>query len=186
MKITVIISSVRENRLADSVLKKFKELVGDRFNYSLVDLLEYKLPLLNKRYFEMKEPEAHFKKLHDLFIDTDGFIIITAEYNHGIPPALKNMLDHFGSEFSYKSCGIISYSDGPIGGARSAEQLRLVCSTLGMPPIPISPAWGLANKAEAPEGQSFLKNFEKTFYRFIEQFEWYTQAYISQRKIKEA
>ena len=184
MKITVILSSVRENRLADGVYKKFNELLGNKFPFTLIDPVEYNLPLLNKRYFEMKEPELKFKQLHDIFTETDGFIIITAEYNHGIPPALKNLLDHFGGEFKYKSCGIISYSDGPIGGARSCEQLRLVCSTLGMPPIPISPAWGVANKADLPDGASFLKNFEKTFKVFIEQFEWYTEAYITQRKLK--
>jgi NAD(P)H-dependent FMN reductase len=183
MKITIILSSMRENRLADSVMKKVKSLIGERFPYVVVDPIEYNLPLLNKRYYEMKEPEENFKKLHNIFNDSDGFIIITAEYNHGIPPALKNMLDHFGSEFNKKSCGIISYSDGAVGGARSCEQLRLVCSTLGMPPIPISPAWGLAHKEFAPEGESFVKNFERTFGRFIEQFVWYTDAYIAQRKI---
>jgi NAD(P)H-dependent FMN reductase len=183
MKITVLLSSVRENRLADSVFKKVKGLIGDRFTYTLVDPVEYNLPLLNKRYFEMQDPEEKFKKLHDIFTETDGFIIITAEYNHGIPPALKNMLDHFGNEFKYKSCGIISYSDGPIGGARSCEQLRAVCSTLGMPPIPISPAWGVANKADDPAGESFVRNFEKNFKTFLDQFLWYTEAYINQRKL---
>ena len=183
MKITLILSSVRENRLADSVYRKVKELIGDRFSFTLVDPVEYNLPLLNKRFFEMQDPEEKFKKLHDIFNDSDGFIIITAEYNHGIPPALKNMLDHFGSEFKYKSCGIVSYSDGPVGGARSCEQLRLVCSTLGMPPIPVSPAWGVANKADQPAGESFVKNFEKNFKVFLEQFLWYTEAFVARRSI---
>ncbi len=181
MKITLILSSVRENRLANNVFKKVKELIGNRFEFTLVDPMEYDLPLLNKRYFEMKEPEEKFRKLHDIFMATDGFIIVTAEYNHGIPPALKNMLDHFGEEFKYKSCGIVSYSDGPIGGARSCEHLRGVCATLGMPPIPIAPAWGVANKADQPAGESFVKNFERTFNLFIGQFLWYTEAYVVQR-----
>lgn len=184
MKITTIISSVRENRLADTVYKKFNELLGNRFPFTLIDPLEYNLPLLNKRYFEMSDPEIKFKTLHNILEETDGFIIITAEYNHGIPPALKNLLDHFGSEFKYKSCGIISYSTGTIGGARATEQLRLVCTTLGMPPIPVSPAWGLANKSDAPEGQLFLKNFEKNFQPFIEQFVWYTNAFLAHRNLK--
>jgi NAD(P)H-dependent FMN reductase len=184
MNITLILSSVRENRLAESVFKKVKTLIGDRFSFTLVDPMEYNLPMLNKRYFEMKDPEEKFKKLHDIFEKTDGFIIITAEYNHGMPPALKNMLDHFGpAEFKYKSCGIISYSDGPIGGARSCEQLRMVCSTLGMPPIPIAPAWGIANKEKEPAGESFVKNFERQFSMFIEQFFWYTEAYVAKRKL---
>jgi NAD(P)H-dependent FMN reductase len=181
MNITILISSVRENRLANSVFSKVKDLIGDRFTFTLVDPLDYELPLLNKRFYEMKNPDEKFIRLHNIFQATDGFIIITAEYNHGMPPALKNMLDHFGPEFKYKSCGIISYSDGAIGGARSTEQLRNVCATLGMPPVPVSPAWGLADKSEAPEGQSFVKNFERTFKVFIDQFIWYTEAFLNQR-----
>ena len=182
MNITIILSSVRDNRLADSVYRKVTELIGDRFNHILVDPLEYNLPLLNKRFYEMKEPEERFVKLHNIFDATDGFIVVTAEYNHGVPPALKNMLDHFGSEFMQKACGIVSYSDGAVGGARSCEQLRMICSTLGMPPIPVSPAGGLAHKWDQPDGKSFLKNFERTFGIFIEQFLWYTEAFMNQRK----
>lgn len=186
MNISLILSSVRENRLATSVHKKVNDLIGDRFTHTLVDPIDYDLPLLNKRYFEMKEPGDKFRKLHDIFSSSDGFIIVTAEYNHGIPPALKNILDHFGDEFKNKSCGIVSYSDGAIGGARACEQLRMVCSTLGMPPIPISPAWGLAQKENLPEGKSFVANFERTFKFFLEQFIWYTEAYMTQRKKTES
>ena len=184
MNISILLSSVRENRLAESVYAKVNELTKDHFTHTLVDPVEFQLPLLNKRFYEMENPEEKFVRLHNIFMETDGFLIVTAEYNHGIPPALKNMLDHFGGEFKYKACGIVSYSDGPIGGARSTEQLRNVCATLGMPPIPVSPAWGVANKADLPDGASFVKNFEKTFKVFIEQFKWYTEAYINQRKLR--
>jgi NAD(P)H-dependent FMN reductase len=183
LEITLILSSVRDNRLADRVYARIKALIGDRFSFTTVDPLEYDLPLLNKRYFEMKDPEEKFRKLHDIFSKTDGFILVTAEYNHSIPPALSNLLDHFGDEFKYKACGIVSYSNGAIGGARCTEHLRLLCATLGMPPIPISPAWGLANKAGTPEGKSFEDNFERVFNLFIPQLLWYTSAYINQRKI---
>ena len=43
----------------------------------------------------------------------DGYVVVTAEYNHSIPPALANMLDHFpGSAFSYKPSAIVCYSPG--------------------------------------------------------------------------
>jgi NAD(P)H-dependent FMN reductase len=181
MNISILLSSVRENRLANRVYDKINLMSKQYFSHTLVDPQEYALPLLNKRYYEMKEPEEKFVKLHDIFKQTDGFLIVTAEYNHGVPPAIKNMLDHYGSEFKYKSCGIISYSDGHVGGARCTEQLRNICATLGMPPIPVSVAWGLADKADKPEGESFRLNFEKAFKPFIEQFLWYTEAYINQR-----
>ena len=184
MKITILLSSVRDGRLADIVLQKVIKLIGDKFAITIVDPKEYVLPLLNLRYFEMKSPTEVFQRLHTIFSETDGFLIVTAEYNHGIPPALKNMLDHFGEEFNKKACGIVSYSDGAVGGARSGEQLRLLCSTLGMPPIPISPAWGIAHKANFPEGKAFADNFEKVFGLFLKQFIWYTEAFKLHRERK--
>lgn len=184
MNITIILGSVRENRVADIVLKKVKELIaGKTYDLTIVDPAEYNLPFLNKRFFEMTDPEEKFTKLHDIFLKTDGFIIITAEYNHSVPPALKNMLDHFLKEFRYKSCGIISYSISAVGGARATEQLRLICSTLGMPPIPSAPAWGFADKSNEAQGKQAAEAFEKSFNSFITQLEWYTQAYINQRKL---
>lgn len=181
MKITLLISSVREGRLAQSVLERTIKLIGDKFEVSIIDPREYDLPLLNLRYHEMKNPEEKFSRLHTIFTETDGFIIVTAEYNHSIPPALKNLLDHFGKEFKKKSCGIVSYSNGAVGGARATEQLRLVCSVLGMPPIPISPAWGLADKMGTPEGKAFETNFERAFGLFLSEFLWYTEALMKQR-----
>ncbi len=182
MNITILLSSVRDNRLADSVYQKVNDIIGDRFKHTLVDPLKYDLPLLNKRFYEMTDPEQKFVDLHNIFEATDGFIIVTAEYNHSIPPALSNMLDHFGKEFRYKACGLASYSDGAIGGARCIEQLRLMCSTLGMPPIPASPSWSFAQKANLPEGKDAMEAFEKGFTYFLDQFIWYTEALMDKRK----
>jgi NAD(P)H-dependent FMN reductase len=181
MNTTIILSSVRDNRLADIVYKKVKGLIGDKLQHTLVDPKEYNLPLLNLRYYEMKNPEPVFQKLHDIFQNTDIFLIITAEYNHSIPPALTNMLDHFGNEFQYKACGIVSYSDGPIAGARSTEQLRMQCSTLGMPPIPIAAHWGCAQLENESGGQEFVKNFERHFKAFLKQLIWYGEALYDKR-----
>jgi NAD(P)H-dependent FMN reductase len=60
--------------------------------------------------------DAHVQVLVDCdakIRDADAFIIVTAEYNHSVPPALSNLLDHFGSSaYSYKPSGIICYSPG--------------------------------------------------------------------------
>lgn len=45
--------------------------------------------------------------------EADAYVLVSGEYNHCIPPALSNMLDHFpGSAFSYKPSGIVCYSPG--------------------------------------------------------------------------
>ena len=45
--------------------------------------------------------------------EADAFVVVSGEYNHSVPPALTNMLDHFpGSIFSYKPSAIVCYSAG--------------------------------------------------------------------------
>ena len=95
MKVLLILGSVRETRIGSRVMEIVKSMIDLPYDISVIDPVEYRLPLLNKRYFEMKDPEPVFRKLHEEFETADGYIIVTAEYNHGIPPALKNMLDHF-------------------------------------------------------------------------------------------
>jgi NAD(P)H-dependent FMN reductase len=58
----------------------------------------------------------------------DAFVFVTAEYNHGIPGALKNAIDYLYAEWNNKAAGFVSY--GSAMGVRSVEALRLVMGEL--------------------------------------------------------
>ena len=55
-------------------------------------------------------------------------MFVTAEYNHGIPGALKNAIDYLYREWNHKAAGFVSY--GAASGSRAVEQLRLVMAEL--------------------------------------------------------
>ena len=109
-------------------------------------------------------------------------MIVTAEYNHSVPPALKNLLDHFLEEYFFRPSAIVSYSAGSFGGVRAAVQLREIVAELGMPSIssqfPI-PRIGAALDADgrSPDGV-----VEKRFQRFASELEWYARALKEGRK----
>ena len=63
-------------------------------------------------------------------------MIVSGEYNHSIPPALTNLLDHFLEEWFWRPSAIACYSAGAFGGVRAAMQLRATLAELGMPSIP--------------------------------------------------
>ena len=84
----------------------------------------------------------------------DGYIFVTAEYNHGIPAALKNALDYAYPEWNKKAAAFVGY--GAVGGARAVEQLRLVAAELQIgdhrAPVSISRAptsWRCGRKARS-------------------------------------
>jgi len=73
------------------------------------------------------------RKWTDKIAEADGYIIVTAEYNHGYPAVLKNALDYIFKEWNRKAVGFVGY--GGAGGARAIEQLRQVAVELQMVPI---------------------------------------------------
>ena len=59
----------------------------------------------------------------------DAFVVVTPEYNHGYPAALKSLIDSVGAEWQAKPVAFVSYG-GVSGGLRAVEQLRLVFAEL--------------------------------------------------------
>lgn len=74
--------------------------------------------------------------------ELDGYLFVTAEYNHSIPGVLKNALDHAYPEFNKKPAAFVGY--GGVGGARAVEQLRLICIELQMAPTHAAVHIGMA------------------------------------------
>lgn len=125
MKIGIIIGSTRNGRAGRSVGEWVLSKVENKADvqYELVDLKDYDLPFLGT-----SENQEEVMKWNAKLAELDGFIFITAEYNHSITGALKNALDSAREAWNNKAAGIVSY--GSAGGARAAEHLRGILSEL--------------------------------------------------------
>jgi len=107
----VILGSVRRDRQG---IKAARYIIGKLAARGhepvLVDPCVKVLPLLDRMYKEYPEGEAPplLEELADLFRRADGFVIVSAEYNQSVPPALKNLLDHFLEEYFWRPSAIVS------------------------------------------------------------------------------
>jgi NAD(P)H-dependent FMN reductase len=136
MKIGIVIGSVREGRLGERVASWVQKRLTaqSRIEVEVLDLKSYPLPF----YDEAQEPSKIIgpyqsevaNKWVDKVAEMDGFVIIAPEYNHGYSAVLKNSLDYLSTQLNNKPAIFVSYSTGPIGGARAVEQLRQVVANL--------------------------------------------------------
>jgi NAD(P)H-dependent FMN reductase len=184
LTLAVILGSVRSDRQGIRAARLLTEaLAALGHEPVLVDPMEVALPLLDRMYKEHPKGEAPepLERLAELYRRADGFIIVSAEYNNGIPPALKNLLDHFLEEYFWRPSGIVCYSAGQFGGVRAAMQLRMTLAELGMPSIPsIFPIPRIAhNLSEAGEPQADW--IAPSLARFLGEFVWYAKALKAQR-----
>ena len=121
-------------------------------------------------------------ELATLYRRADGFVIVTAEYNHSVPPALKNLLDHFLEEYFWRPSTIVSYSAGRFGGVNAAAALRPILCELGMPSLPSHLSIPTIGKSLADDGTPAEPWIEKAAGRFLAEFEWYAEALATKRK----
>jgi NAD(P)H-dependent FMN reductase len=184
LKLPVLLGSMRRDRMgiraARLVIRTLEERGHDA---SLVDAMELQLPLLDRMYKEHPKGQApeNLEKLAALYRAADGFIIVSGEYNHGIQPAMKNLLDHFLEEYFWRPSGIVCYSQGSFGGVRAAMQLRMTLAELGMSSVPsLMPIPSIQNVL-SEDGMPAHDWVAKSLARFLNEFEWYARALKAER-----
>lgn len=179
LSIAVLLGSVRRDRMGPRAAKLvIRELERRGHQAHLVDPLELQLPLLDRMFKEHPEGQAPepLERLAALYRRVDGFLIVSGEYNHGIPPALKNLLDHFLEEYFWRPSGIVCYSVGAFGGVRAAMQLRMTLAELGMPSIPsLLPIPRIAVEVDEV-GVAQDPRIDRSAKRFLDEFLWYASA----------
>jgi NAD(P)H-dependent FMN reductase len=179
MKIAIIYGSVRSHRQGIKAAKFITNKVKERgHEVKLIDPLEYKLPMLDKMYkeYEKGKAPAPIEQVARILEKADAFITVTGEYNHGIPPALKNLLDHFQKEYFFKPSAIASYSGGPFGGIRAAMQLRPVLAELGTPSIPTTFPISAVRSSFDEQGKALDEAYNRRITKFLDELEWYANA----------
>lgn len=179
LNMVVLYGSVRETRQGIRAARFIEsQLRGRGHEVTLVDALECRLPLLDKMYKEYPKGEAPetMERLAALYRAADAFVIVSGEYNHGIPPALKNLLDHFLEEYFFRPSAIVCYSAGAYGGVRAAMQLRMTLAELGTVTIPSLFPVPKVQQAFDEAGRALDPAYERRVQRFLAELEWFAQA----------
>jgi NAD(P)H-dependent FMN reductase len=184
LTIAVLLGSVRADRQGIKAARLLLAALEERGHEAvLVDPMVTRLPLLDRMYKEYPKGSApeELEQLATLYRRADGFLLVSAEYNHGVPPALKNLLDHFLEEYFWRPSAICCYSAGGYGGVRAAMRLRMILGELGMPSIPSLFAIPRIGDALADDVHPRDERTAKQMNGFLDEFEWYARALRRQR-----
>jgi NAD(P)H-dependent FMN reductase len=185
LKLVILLGTVRSDRQGIKAARFVERTFVTRgHEVTLVDPLERQLPLLDRMYKEHPKGQAPavLETLASLYRAADAFIVVSAEYNHSIPPALSNLLDHFLEEYFFRPSAIVCYSTGQYGGVRAAIQLRAMLCELGMPSI--SSMFPIAKIQDALDdtGEARDAALARRVDRFTAELEWYAEALRDKRR----
>jgi chromate reductase len=124
--------SLRAGSYSNAVLETLREKFADAADLTIWDLAP--IPAYNQDFEGDKRP-APVKELLAAIDVADGLVLCAPEFNHSIPGVLKNALDWasrpaFASVMAYKPVVIMTTSQGPLGGARCLEHMRVALDSM--------------------------------------------------------
>src|ERR1700692_429758 len=133
-KIGIIISTTRPGRFGEVPTNWLFNIAKERndADFEIVDLRDYPMP-----FFEEKVPLHLAPAQNEMALrwskkvaGLDGYIFVTAEYNHSIPAVLKNALDYLYSEIQRKPATFLGY--GGTGAARAIGHLGQILTAASL------------------------------------------------------
>jgi len=139
LAVGVFFGSVRESRKGIGLAKYIVKALDKRGHRPILfDPAELNLPLLKHSILVDYHGDASkfppwLADLRQRVAACDAYIVVTAEYNRCIPPALSNLLDHVDPPaYHFKAGSIVSYSMGQGAGTSAAMQMRCLLGELGV------------------------------------------------------
>jgi NAD(P)H-dependent FMN reductase len=174
-QILIILGGTREGRVGETVARwLMRSLAGwTEAEFELIDLRDYPLPVYEGP--STRRRDVGVRRWANKVASADGYIVVTPEYNHGYPAALKSALDHAYREWNRKPIAFVSYG-GHAAGYRAVEQLRLVSVELQM--VPIREQVGIQAPWEAFDAQGELTRpgAEEAVGRMVDDLLWWARA----------
>ncbi|XP_064088066.1 FMN-dependent NADPH-azoreductase-like [Macrobrachium nipponense] len=109
--------------------------------------------------------------------EANAYVIVTPEYNCGLPPALTSILDNFPpASYRHKPCGIVCYSMGSFGGIRAASFARPFLSELGMVSTPSVCVIPQVVGKFTDEGDCTDERIQNNLEKVVKEITWYGKA----------
>jgi chromate reductase len=125
IKLVGLAGSLRQAATSKAILRSFQDILPDGVELVVHDLAD--VPLYNQD-LEADLPAAVLA-LRVAIETSDGMIVVSPEYNHGMSGVIKNAIDWvsrpgYASILVDKGVAIFTTSESPLGGARAQGDLH--------------------------------------------------------------
>lgn len=174
LTIALIQGSIRDTRFNDTIRALAeRELARHGFDLRIVDPRDPALLPLQTGDADATE------RLRTLLSDIDGAIVVTPEFNHSMPGALKTLIDAAKQEWEARPVAFVSYG-GVSGGLRAVEALRPVFAELHAPTlregVSIAMPWGRFEEDGTPKDAADAERLSAAFDTMATSLDWWART----------
>ena len=172
--IPILLGTTRKDRQSEHVARWVHSEMKkrDEIETQLFDVRDFELP--QDDYGPALKDE--FPEWRDAITKADGLVIVTPEYNHGYPGALKSVLDLLLKEYIHKAVAFVGVSAGPWGGTRVIEACVPMVRELGLAVTFTDLNFPTVAGKFDEDGKLLDEAYEKRIQVFLEELIWMSQT----------
>jgi chromate reductase, NAD(P)H dehydrogenase (quinone) len=177
--IVVIVGSLRKESFTLKIANALTKLAPETLKLNIVTL--HDISFFNQDL--EAAPPADWVGFREKLQQSNGVLFVTPEYNRSIPGVLKNAIDvgsrpYGKSSFLGKPTGIISNSQGQLGGISAAKHLQNILPgisgpIMGQPEIYLN---GVGDGFD-DKGQLVKESLQKVLQQYIEAFAAFVERF---------
>lgn len=168
MNIVLLSGATRIGSHSAKIAEKLQEKLAEQAHIHKLTLIENRslgLPLYEDNVALSTEQLDLIASTSKLLHEADALILISPEYNGGMSGGLKNTLDYFRPEYSWKPMGLVSVTSGTLGGQNAMQQLTQFAAYVGACIMPtrlmVSEVQEIISNIHSPQAERFNKNADK-------------------------
>ena len=185
-KVLVIVGSTRPGRAADLVMPWLiaRARAHQGLDTEVADLRDWPLPIFAEHagtIGDISDPtysEPIVQEWNRKVKQADAFIVVTPEYNHSIPAALKNAIDTVWLSFGFrnKPVAAVGYSGSIGGGIRAIEHLAHVFIEAEAVPLRNTVVIPFVRTAFGADGEPVNPETDIRLQVMLEDLAWWSSA----------
>jgi len=175
LKILIWPGSLRQGSLNRKLARAIDAKLFERgVETDHIDFRDYDMPLYDGDIEADQGLPAATTALAEKISNCDGLVLVTPEYNFGVPGPVKNAIDWMSRIKPYpttgKTCFLASAAPGLVGGGRGLIALRPTLSFMGAWLVPDSFSLAQAGQAFGEDGGLVSEDIDNMLDGMLDQF----------------
>ena len=169
MNLSIVLGTAREDRVSYRVSKALENVFKESgIEPTFVDVKDHVVEAKTTPPWGKNGTETTKTKWQEIARNTDVFVFVIPEYNHGYPGEWKLLMDSLYTEYAGKHAFVVGVSDGHFAGARVIDHVKPILVELQLRPYKTALYVGKAPEVISESGELLSEELQKRFSKFVD------------------
>ncbi len=185
LNVVLIVGSARIQRETHKISNYLEQtLLQHNIQVNIIDLKETPLPIMEERYGFVEHEGSAIHEMAEKLKNANAIVFISPEYTGTVSGVLKNAIDYFARLMNGKPIGVVTTSNGKLGGINASHQMQHIILSMNAFPMPYKLLVSDIANAFDEDLNPIREDIKTSTQKFVQEFVPFAKAINEMKKGK--